>query len=190
MKIAVFCGASAGNASIYTAAAEHLGRWLVAYGHTLVYGGGGVGLMGILGRTVLANGGQVIGIMPTNLYARGAALAGLEVQQVPDMAIRKQRMLALAEGCIALPGGPGTLEEITEAFSWARIGDNASPCAFYNVAGYWDPLAQMFDRMVEADFLTAADRRKLCFAAHLTPIAAFMRAYTPPAIRTYPTAGA
>jgi uncharacterized protein (TIGR00730 family) len=130
--------------------------------------------------------GRVIGIMPQNLYERGAALEDLEdLTVVPDMTQRKQTMLRMADACIALPGGPGTLEEIAEAYSWARIGDNDSPCAFYNVAHYWDPLATMFDRMVSDEFLTAEHRSKLLFAETLPEIATFFADYTPPTIRKY-----
>ncbi|KRK70369.1 TIGR00730 family Rossman fold protein [Lacticaseibacillus nasuensis] len=183
--IAVFCGAASGTDQRFTQAATTLGQWLATHHHTLVYGGGRFGLMGTVATACLAAGGTVIGILPQNLFARGVALPGIKLTITPDMATRKQQMLALSRGCIALPGGPGTLEEISSAFSWARIGDNASPCAFYNVAGYWDPLAAMFDQMVSAGFLTATDRAKLCFSADLATIATFMRDYTPPEIRRY-----
>lgn len=185
--IAVFCGANAGDDAKFSTAAETLAQWLANRGDTLVYGGGGVGLMGVLAQAMLRAGGRVIGIMPENLAARGAAQAGLtEFHIVPNMAIRKQEMLAQADGCIALPGGPGTLEEISEAFSWARIGDNDAPCAFYNVAGYYDELAAFFDQMVTHQFLTEADRTKLLFSDDLAAIGQFMADYQPPTIRQYP----
>ncbi|WP_125703468.1 LOG family protein [Lacticaseibacillus daqingensis] len=186
-NLAVFCGASSGADPVYTQAAITLGQWLVTNDWALVYGGSGVGLMGALGRTVLQAGGTVHGIMPENLSARGATLAGLAITVVPDMAVRKQQMLTLSDGCLALPGGPGTLEEIATAFSWARIGDYAKPCVFYNVNGYWDPLAAMFDRMVDAGFLTAEHRSKLLFSDDLDAVSAFMTRYTPPTVRTYTT---
>lgn len=185
-RIAVFCGANAGNQPVFISAAKQLGAWLAERGDTLVYGGGGVGLMGILAKTVLFHDGHVIGIMPQNLYERGAALGELEdLTVVPDMTQRKLTMMHLADACIALPGGPGTLEEITTAYSWARIGDNASPCAFYNVDHYWDPVATMFDRMVADNFLTAEHRSKLLFSDSLDEIADFFQNYTQPTIRKY-----
>ncbi|WP_416354049.1 TIGR00730 family Rossman fold protein [Agrilactobacillus fermenti] len=187
-KIAVYCGASTGNDPVYRQAAVDLGNFLVAHDLSLVYGGGGVGLMGVLARQVLDQGGQVDGVMPQELVDRGAAFDQLtNLTVVADMSTRKQTMLAMADGCIALPGGPGTLEEIIEAFSWARLGDNDNPCAFYNVAHYYDPLATMFDVMTTNEFLTKTDRKKLLFSDNLAQILTFMQTYTPPKIRTYPT---
>ncbi|WP_057769051.1 TIGR00730 family Rossman fold protein [Lactobacillus selangorensis] len=186
-KIAVYCGASSGNDPVYTKAAQNLGAYLASHQLELIYGGGGFGLMGALAKEVLAKGGVVHGIIPKVLYDRGAALDGLtDLEVVADMATRKQRMLTEADGCLALPGGPGTLEEISEAFSWARIGENNAPCAFFNVMGYYNPLAQMFDQMTAKGFLTVADRQKLCFSDSLTAIFTFMKTYIPPEIRTYP----
>ncbi|KRN22183.1 TIGR00730 family Rossman fold protein [Lacticaseibacillus camelliae] len=188
-KMAIYCGAYSGQ-PVYEQAARDLGAWLVANQFELVYGGGGVGLMRTLAESVLAAGGVVHGVMPANLYARGAGLAGLkDLEVVPDMAARKKRMLALADACVALPGGAGTLEEISEAFSWARVGDNASPCAFYNVNHYYDGLAAFYDHMVAEGFLTAADRSKLLFTADLTELGHFIDSYTPPRLRTYPKQG-
>ena len=188
-KMAVYCGAYSGG-PVYEQAARELGEWLVANQFELVYGGGGVGLMKTLAEAVLSAGGTVHGVMPENLYARGAALAGLQnLEVVSDMAARKKRMLALADACVARPGGAGTLEEISEAFSWARVGDNASPCAFYNVAHYYDSLATFYDQMVEKGFLSAADRSKLLFTADLSALGQFIDHYTPPVLRTYPKQG-
>lgn len=185
-KIAVYCGANMGNDPVYIGAAKRLGAWLVENHYGLVYGGAGVGLMGILAKTVMMNDGQVTGIMPQNLYDRGAGYSELEdLIVVPDMATRKAEMLRMASGCIALPGGPGTLEEIAEAYSWARVGDNDAPCAFYNVNGYWDPLAAMFDKMVANDFLSAEHRSKLLFSDDLAAIGDFFKQYTPPTLRKY-----
>lgn len=184
-KIAVYCGAYSGQ-PVYEQAARQVGEWLVAHGYALVYGGGGVGLMKTLGQTVLAAGGTVYGVMPANLYKRGAALPALpHLEIVADMAARKKRMLELADVCLALPGGAGTLEEISEAFSWARVGDNASPCAFYNVAHYYDLLAAFYDHMVATGFLTAADRQKLLFTADLDALAPFIASYRAPQLRKY-----
>lgn len=184
-SIAVYCGANTGNQSIYYDAAIQLGQYLATHHLKLVYGGGGVGLMGVLAQSVLDAGGQVHGIMPQELYDRGAAAKNLtELTVVDNMATRKQRMLTNSDGCIALPGGPGTLEEIIEAYSWARIGDNPNPCAFYNVNHYYDPLITLFDQMVTQGFLTAEHRAKLCFADQLPTIFEFMTAYQPPKIGT------
>lgn len=185
-NIAVYCGASTGNNPAYQAAAIELGNYLASHNLELVYGGGGVGLMGILAAQVLDQGGKVHGIMPKALVEREAAFSRLtDLKVVDNMSTRKQAMMTLADGCIALPGGPGTLEEIIEAFSWARIGDNSSPCVFYNVAGYYDPLQEMFDNMTDKEFLTKSDRDKLLFSDSLTEIFDFMENYIPPTIRQY-----
>ncbi|MBM7616528.1 uncharacterized protein (TIGR00730 family) [Weissella uvarum] len=185
-KIAVYCGATTGNDPKYEQATHELGIWLANNQFDLVYGGGGVGLMGLLAQTVLDNGGHVHGIMPQNLYDRGAAYNGLtSLEIVPDMSIRKQKMLEQSDACLALPGGPGTLEEIIEAFSWARIGDNENPCLLYNVAGYYNPLKQLLEEMVEKAFLTESDFQKLGFITQLDEIIPFIDAYIPPAVRQY-----
>lgn len=101
------------------------------------------------------------------------------------MSARKAEMMNISNGCIALPGGIGTLEEITQAFSWARLGDNPNPCVFYNVNGYYDLLAKMFDKMTSEGFLSAADRKKVLFSDSLDEIYTFMTNYTPPKIRQY-----
>ncbi|MFD1470972.1 LOG family protein [Companilactobacillus mishanensis] len=185
-RIAVYCGASEGNDDIYKDAAIKLADYLVDHKLDLVYGGGGVGLMGILAKEVLNKGGKVLGIMPHELVDRGAACDGLTVLKVVEnMSVRKEKMLELSDGCIALPGGPGTLEEIIEAFSWARLGDNSNPCVFYNVDGYYDPLKQMFDDMTAKGFLTQEDNDKLFFSDSLDDIWMFMETYIPPKIREY-----
>lgn len=184
-KIAVYCGASAGNLAIYHQAAQELGHYLATHHLELIYGGSRVGLMATLASTVLDDGGTVHGVITQELVDRGAAAQNLsELTIVPDMSQRKQTMLSLADGCIALPGGPGTLEEIIEAFSWARLGDNPNPCAFFNVNHYYDPLANLFDQMVQQGFLTSEHRTKLLFADQLPTIFNFMASYTPPTIRT------
>ncbi|KRL67219.1 hypothetical protein FC27_GL002066 [Companilactobacillus versmoldensis DSM 14857 = KCTC 3814] len=185
-NIAVYCGASVGNDEMYQDATVELARWLVKNDYNLVYGGGGVGLMGILAREVLAAGGKAYGVMPQELVDRGAAYDGLtELRIVKNMSERKQTMLKMSDGCIALPGGPGTLEEIIEAFSWARLGDNNNPCILYNVGGYYDYLKQAFDLMTKKGFLTKKDRYKLFFSDSLENVGTFIECYIPPEIRQY-----
>lgn len=186
MKIAVYCGASSGKDKKYAAATEALGSWLVAEGHTLVYGGGKAGLMGLIADRVLALNGQVIGFIPQFLKERELAHSELtELHVVETMTERKLAMAEQAEAFIALPGGPGTLEEISEMVSWARIGQNPYPCLFYNVAGYYDGLAQFFDKMVTEGFLSEEDRTRIFFSDSFSEMAEFIRNYQPPEIRTY-----
>ena len=186
MKITVYCGASVGNNAAHQQAAIALGQWIAARQYTLVYGGGNAGLMGLLVNTVLENGGKVIGIMPTFLQERELAHTGLtEMITVHSMPERKSKMIELGDVYIALAGGPGTLEEITEVISWARIGQNNNPCILFNSDGYYEPLKAFFDNMVVQGFITQPDRDKTLFSADLGEIGAFIADYTPPEVRKY-----
>lgn len=186
MNIAVYCGASKGNHPIYEQAAIKLGRWIADKDNTLVYGGGKAGLMGILADSVLENNGKVIGIIPTFLQERELAHPNLsEMKVVNSMSERKAEMLALSDACLALPGGPGTLEEITEVVSWARVGQNSNPCVFFNENDYYEPIKNFYDQMVSSEFLTLADRKKILFSNSLQEIDYFIDNYTPPVIRKY-----
>ena len=124
--------------------------------------------------------------MPTFLSKRELAHHGLdELIIVQDMHERKRKMIDLADVFIALPGGPGTLEEISEVISWGRIGEHQNPCIFYNVDGYYDTLAEFFDQMVKTNFLTLEDRQKILFSNSLDDIEQFIINYKAPIIRTY-----
>lgn len=186
VNIVVYCGANKGNFPIYEQAAIELGKWIVKSKNRLVYGGGRAGLMGTLADTVLNSGGEVIGVIPTFLQERELAHEGLTEQHIVDsMSERKMKMLALGEVCIALPGGPGTLEEITEMISWSRVGQNMNPYIFYDQSGYYAPLEKMYDSMVENVFLTKTDRDKILFSSSLEEISEFIKVYTPPSVRRY-----
>lgn len=174
-RVAVYCGANPGKNPIYTQATINVADWLAQHHLDLVYGGGGVGLMNVLAERTIKNGTYTIGIMPQFLVDKEIAAPHLdEFYVTDDMDERKAKMLSLADTCLALPGGPGTLEEISEAFSWARVGQNPNPCAFYNVNGYYDKLADFFDHMVTEGFLTTEDRNKLLFSDSLEEIYNFM----------------
>ena len=186
MNITVYCGASLGNNPLYQQATECLGKWIAEKGHQLVYGGGAAGLMGLIASTVLAHGGKVIGIIPEFLKERELAYPNLtELVVVDTMPERKKRMFDLASAFIALPGGPGTLEEISEVISWARIGQNPNPCILFNENGYFDSLRNFYDRMVQDGFLTQPDRDKILFSNDLAEIETFIQHYQAPSIRTY-----
>ena len=186
MNITVYCGASLGNNSIHQQAAKALGNWIAEHNYTLIYGGGKAGLMGLIADTLLENGGKVIGVMPTFLQERELAHTGLtEMITVNSMSERKSIMIELGDVYIALAGGPGTLEEITEVISWARIGQNNNPCILFNSDGYYQPLQNFFDNMLEQGFLTQADREKTLFSDNLAEIEDFINDYTPPQIRQY-----
>jgi uncharacterized protein (TIGR00730 family) len=185
-NIVVYCGAANGNSADFTTAAMAVADWIVDNRYTMVYGGGSVGLMGTTAKRVLDRGGSVHGVIPKILRDRGTAMEGLtQLSVVPDMTARKHMMLELGDVCLALPGGPGTLEEISEAFSWARLGLNNNPCIFLDVHDFWKPLAQMFDTMVANAFLTAEDRKKLLFTSSLDSLNEWISSYEPPAIRQY-----
>ena len=139
--IAVYCGASPGVSDVYADAARAMGRALVARGMALVYGGGNVGLMGVIADEVLRLGGQVFGVIPQALMEREVGHAGLsELFVVADMHERKAMMARLADGFIALPGGLGTLEELFEMLTWSQLGIHAKPVGVLNVAGFYDAL--------------------------------------------------
>ncbi|MBF0787099.1 MULTISPECIES: TIGR00730 family Rossman fold protein [unclassified Streptococcus] len=186
MKVTVYCGASLGENPAYQAGTIALGKWIGENGHTLVYGGGNTGLMSLIADTVLAHGGQVIGIIPEFLKDCELAHPNLsELRTVETMSERKLALIQDADVFIALPGGPGTLEEISEVISWARIGKNDKPCILFNIAGYYQALEQFFDTMVTAGFLTLEDREKTLFSDKLDQIEQFITAYQPPAAREY-----
>jgi uncharacterized protein (TIGR00730 family) len=161
-SVCVFCGSSTGIKAAYTAAARSLGTTLAEANIRLIFGGGHVGLMGVISNAVLAAGGDVIGVIPKFLVERELAHEGLsDLRIVGSMHERKALMSDLSEGFIALPGGTGTLEEFFEVLTWAQLGEHEKPCGLLNVAGYYDPLLTVFDRMVEADFLSASNRALL-----------------------------
>ncbi len=153
-NLCVFCGSRAGLRPEYPAAARELGTLLARRGIGLVYGGGNVGLMGIVADACLAAGGQVTGVIPQALMEWEVGhlqLTRLEV--VDSMHTRKARMAELADGFMALPGGLGTFEELFEILTWAQLGFHAKPVALLNVAGYFAPLLAMMERGIEEGFM-------------------------------------
>jgi uncharacterized protein (TIGR00730 family) len=159
-RICVFCGSSPGTRPGYTAAAVALARCLVAQKISIVYGGGNVGLMGVLADTALEAGGEVIGVIPQSLMAKEVAHGRLpELKVVDSMHERKALMAELADAFIALPGGYGTLEEFCEILTWTQLGFQHKPCGILNVEGYYDHLLQMFDHAVAEQFVKPVHRR-------------------------------
>ena len=158
-RICVYCGSSMGENPIYRESAQAVGTLLANRGLGLVYGGGNVGLMGVLADAALAAGGEVIGIIPGGLFSREVGHPGLtEMRVVGTMHERKALMADLADGFIALPGGMGTLDELFEILTWAQLGIHAKPCGLLNVAGYFDPLIALLDHMVAEKFLRPEHR--------------------------------
>lgn len=153
-KIAVYCGSKIGNDPEYSKAAVTLGEKLVEQGIELVYGGGAIGLMGVIADSILEKGGRVTGVIPEKLYEMEVAHMGLtELYRVKTMHERKALMADLSDGFIAMPGGIGTLEELTEVMTWAQIGYHTKPCALLNVVGYYDHFISFFDEMESKGFL-------------------------------------
>jgi uncharacterized protein (TIGR00730 family) len=153
-SVAVFCGSSPGADPRYLESAQAVGRGLAQRGITVVYGGGGVGLMGAVASAALEAGGRVIGVIPHALVDREAASPELaELHVVHSMHERKAMMADLADGFVALPGGAGTLEEIAEQWTWAQLGVHAKPVGFLDVGDYWAPLEAMVRRMVDEGFV-------------------------------------
>lgn len=152
-SVCVYCGAAVGKDRRYRDLARRLGTILAKRGLTLVFGGGKVGLMGVLADAALAAGGQVIGVIPTSLRTVELAHQGCtELVVVESMHARKERMYALADGFVALPGGIGTLEETIEMITWRQLGFHDKPIAVVNDGGYWEPLRALFAATVAAGF--------------------------------------
>lgn len=158
-RVCVFCGSSPGADPGYAALARRTGTLLAGRGLTLVYGGGGIGLMGVLADAALAAGGHVIGVIPEALATREVAHAGLpDLRVVPSMHARKALMAELADAFMALPGGLGTFEELFEILTWAQLGLHAKPCGVVNAHGYYDPLVALLDRAEAAGFIRPEHR--------------------------------
>lgn len=158
-RIAIFCGSRDGASKTYREGAIKLGLELVKNNITLVYGGSCVGIMGAVADVVINEGGKAIGVLPKFLEEREISHKNLtELIIVDTMHERKAKMAELADGFIALPGGPGTLEEFFEIFTWAQIGLHQKPCGLLNINHYYDPLITMLDHMVDQGFLPAQYR--------------------------------
>src|ERR1019366_5197896 len=159
-RICVFCGSSPGSRPEYRVAAEDMGAELVRSNIGLVYGGGNVGLMGVLADAVLREGGEAVGVIPENLMAREVGHKGLtKLHVVRSMHERKALMADLSDAFIAMPGGFGTFEEFCEVVTWSQLGIHAKPCGLLNVNGYYDPLLELFDHAVREGFLRKENRR-------------------------------
>jgi len=161
-RVCVFCGSSPGARPAYAEAAEELAGLLAGEGIGLVYGGGGVGLMGRLADAMLAGGGEAIGVIPSALVAREIGHTGLsELRVVGSMHERKALMAELSDAFVALPGGLGTLEELFEVYTWSQLGLHRKPCALLDVEGYYTDLAGFLAHAVEERFVREEHRAML-----------------------------
>ncbi|MCK7594792.1 TIGR00730 family Rossman fold protein [Pseudomarimonas salicorniae] len=179
-SLCVYCGSNAGNDPKFAEAAVELGGRIAAEGMGLVYGGGNVGLMGIVADAVLAGGGEVTGVIPEHLMKWEVAHKGLtRLEVVGSMHERKRRMFDLSDGFVALPGGFGTLDEMFEMLTWRQLGLGDRPCAFFDVDGFYDPLIAMLDRMVDTRFLHPDQRQDLWHGQDMDALFDWLRTYRP-----------
>ncbi|MEO6263433.1 MAG: TIGR00730 family Rossman fold protein [Luteimonas sp.] len=179
-SVCVYCGSNPGSKPVYAERASMLGTRLAKERLVLVYGGGNVGLMGIVADAALAAGGEVIGVIPEQLVGWEVAHQGLsKLEIVANMHERKARMFDLSDAFVALPGGFGTLDEMFEMLTWRQLGLGDKPCAFLDVDGFYAPLLAMLDRMVEERFLHPDQRRDLWHGDDLDALFGWMRDYRP-----------
>lgn len=185
-RICVFCGSSNGKQPQYVAYAERLGKLLVEQKIGLVYGGGGIGLMGVIARTVVEAGGAVIGVLPNVLQGKELPIEKFlgqmygELILVETMHERKATMARLADAYIAMPGGYGTLEELFEAVTWGQLGIQRKPIGLLNVAGYFDALLAWIDRSIADGFVQPVYRDLIIVEQEPEILLARLLTHTPP----------
>jgi uncharacterized protein (TIGR00730 family) len=164
-RLAVYCGSASGSDPLFAEATRATAGAMVSRGVDLVYGGGRLGLMGLIADNVLELGGKVYGVIPAALVDLEVAHTGVtELFHVANMHERKAKMTDLADAFIALPGGIGTLDELFEAWSWNALGYHAKPFCLLNVGGFWDGMIQFIDHATTSGFLSASRRRQLLVA--------------------------
>ncbi len=180
-RICVYAGSKSGVRPEYRQAAQSLGDELVARGLGLVYGGGQVGLMGVIADTVLAAGGEVIGVMPRALFPQEVAHQGLtDLHVVANMHERKALMADLADGFVALPGGSGTYDELFEMFTWAQLGIHQKPIGLLNVIGYFDPLLALLQHTMTEGFIASHHVELLLHNEKVPDLLDSLAGYVPP----------
>jgi uncharacterized protein (TIGR00730 family) len=185
-RVCVYAGSNLGSDPVYADAAKALAHLLAERGIGLVYGGGHVGLMGVLADAALAAGGEVIGVMPQALVDREIGHRGLtELRIVGSMHDRKALMADLSDAFVAVPGGIGTLEELIEIYTWSQLGIHSKACGVLNVRGYYDALAAFLDHAVEEGFLRPQHRAVLSIAADPGELLDRLDAFEPPTVRKW-----
>jgi uncharacterized protein (TIGR00730 family) len=164
-RLAVYCGSASGSSEVFADATRATAKAMVSQNVDLVYGGGRLGLMGLIADSVLAGGGRVYGVIPQALVDIEVAHVGLtELHTVANMHERKAKMTDLADAFLALPGGIGTLDELFEAWSWNALGYHKKPFCLLNVEGYWDGMIEFIDHATQSGFLSDSRRRQLLVA--------------------------
>jgi len=182
-RICVYCGSGVGGQDGYAEAARALGRALVERGVGLVFGGGRIGMMGVLARTVLQGGGEAIGVIPKDLMDKGLGLtAATSLRVVETMHARKTLMADLSDAFVAFPGGFGTMEEFFEALTWAQLGLHTKPCALLNVKGYFDDLIHFVDHAVQEQFIDPLHRSLLLVDDSPESLLTRLSSWKPPAV--------
>ncbi|MDP1718073.1 MAG: TIGR00730 family Rossman fold protein [Burkholderiales bacterium] len=182
-SICVFCGSNTGRSEVYADAARALARAIAGRGLKLVYGGGNIGLMGVLAEAALAAGGQVIGVTPRRLLEKEVVHRGLtELRVVESMHERKALMAELSDAFIAMPGGLGTFEETFEVLTWTQLGFHRKPCGLLNVAGFYDKLASFLDHAVTERFLKAEHRAMVLTGSDPAALIAQLDSYRLPEV--------
>ena len=182
-KVCVYCGSSPGKSPEYIASARELANELVTRNIGLVYGGASVGIMGELADTVLAGGGEVIGVIPQSLVDKEVSHSGLtELRIVNSMHERKAIMAEISDGFIALPGGLGTIEELFEVLTWSQLGLHKKPCALLNVKQYYSSLCSFLDHAVDEQFVKPNHREMLLVEKRSSKLLDAMESYKSPAV--------
>ena len=182
----MFCASSTGTSPVYRESARAMGNALVAKGIGLVYGGGRLGLMGVLADSVLEGGGEVLGVIPEAMADKEVAHQGVtRLDIVHSMHERKARMADLSDAFVAMPGGFGTFEEFCEIITWAQLGLHRKPCGILNVEGYYKPLLELFDRAVSQGFVSTANRRLVLEEASPDRLLDLLAAYDPPRVEKW-----
>ena len=185
-KIAVYCGSSAGPNEIYRTQAAQLGRYMAEKGIHVIFGGGKVGLMGILADAALEAGGEVTGVIPGFLHVKEVAHSSLtELITVETMHQRKALIEQMCDAAIALPGGFGTLDELFEMLTWGQLGLHDKPVGILNTNGFFDPILAAVDRMVEDGFLKDLNRDMLLVSEHIEELFELLHSYAPPNVRKW-----
>ncbi len=185
-SVAVYCGSSNGSSGVYIEEAKKLGKELAKRNITLIYGGSSIGLMGAVADSVLEMGGKAIGVMPRFLDNREISHRSLsELLVVETMHERKAKMVELADGFIALPGGAGTMEEFFEVYTWAQVGLHKKPIGLLNTNRYYDPLIALLNHMNKEQFLQDQYRSMALIAEHPAGLLDQFRNYESPPVKTY-----
>lgn len=180
MRIAIYCGSSRGLDPIYAATAAEMAAYLAKQGIGIVYGGGNVGIMGVIADAALAAGGEVIGVIPESLLAKELGHGGVtELHVTRSMHERKQKMVDLSDAFIALPGGFGTLDELFETLTWLQLGFHGKPVGLLNVAGFFDHLLTFLDHMSTTGFLKPEHRSSLITETDPEALLQAIRAFQP-----------